>query len=218
MRGVRKRGNLDAGVSGHLTYKRSPRLDAETSEPSSSDRSSYTMTDVTSELRNHGQRERNRAILFGGLATIAAVGGIALLLWQAHLGFDSLSESASMVPKSERPSDTAIVAEASYLIIRGSGFAAIVGGVIYFGFNLARSALDQATRFEKRFIASQVIDYALHSDVKPERLSAAHTIIEAWGGTVESAYTAPRVAKQVSRFKYTVGKDQATAEEESNQP
>jgi hypothetical protein len=105
------------------------------------------------------------------------------------------------------------------LIVRGTGLAAIVGGVVYFLLNLARSSIDQATRYEKRLVASHLIDYALHEpEVDPLKLEAAHKIVEVWGSTVESAYTPPRVAKRVGRTNFSVSRDGASMDSESNQP
>lgn len=165
---------------------------------------------VGSELFNAKKRERNRAVLFGSTAGVSAIGGIWFLTQKASEAFSQIDASARANPP---VSDTAIIAETTYLIVRGTGLSAIVGGIIYFMFNLARSALDQSTRYEKRWIASHLIDYALHSpDVSPKRLESAHKIIEVWGSTIESAYTPPRVAKQVGSMKLSAGKDGGSME------
>jgi len=159
-------------------------------------------------------QQRKLAILFGGVAALSAGGGVAFLAAQAASGIRRIEKAATA-----GFTDTAITAETAYLVVRGTGLAAIVGGIVYFMLGLARSSVDQATRYEKRLIASHLIDYALHDqEADAAKLEAAHKIIEVWGSTVESAYTPPRVAKRVSGVKFGLSRDGGSMETDSNQP
>jgi hypothetical protein len=98
------------------------------------------------------------------------------------------------------PTDTIVTARTFYLLVRGTGLAAIIGGIIFFVGGLARSALDQATRHEKRLIAAKVMDVVTvgaDNQLDEERLHLAHEVLTVWGNTVESAYTPPRSVKKI---------------------
>jgi hypothetical protein len=169
---------------------------------------------VISELIEARKNQHKLAVAFGLVSIVAALGGIWFLADQAAEAFARIQDEAAA-----GASDTVITAETVFLIVRGTGLAAVVGGLVYFLFNLTRSAVDQATRYEKRLIASYLIEYALHAEgVDAHKLDAAYKIVEVWGSTVESAYTPPRVAKRVGGFKYSFGKDNASMESDSNQP
>ena len=172
------------------------------------------LTTVIKELTKARNSQRVRAGAFGAVAVAAAVTGILFLAHQASSALGQIQDAAR-----SGASDTAIAAETTFLIIRGTGLAAIVGGVIYFLLNLARSAIDQATRYDKRLIASHLIDYALHEpEVSGPKLEAAHKIVDVWGSTVESAYTPPRVAKRVGGMNVSVSKDGVSMQSDSSQP
>lgn len=172
------------------------------------------LSKVISELTNARDSQRVLAVGFGVVAVAAAIAGIWFLARQASSALGQIQMAAQA-----GVSDTAIAAETAFLVVRGTGLAAIVGGVIYFLLNLARSAIDQATRYDKRLIASHLIDYALHEpEVNASKLEAAHKIIEVWGSTVESAYTPPRVAKRMGAMNVSVSKDGVSMQSEQSQP
>jgi hypothetical protein len=171
---------------------------------------------VISGLEHARNVQRVLAIVFGLLAIVFALKGVAFLADQATKGVDTIRRTA-VASAEDEISDTAVTATTAYLIVRGTGLAAVVGGAIYFLLNLARSSIDQSTRYEKRLIASHLINYALHEEgIDAAKLQAAHEIVAVWGSTVESAYTPPRVAKQVGKLELGVGKDGASYKSESN--
>lgn len=186
------------------------RLDLSSAGPPGSTR----LSTVIDELTLARGKQRNLSYLFGGVAALAAVTGVLFLASQAASGVERIEGAAEA-----GVSDTSISAVTAYLIVRGTGLAAIVGGITYFLLGLARSSLDQATRYEKRLIASHLIDYALHDrEVEAGKLEAAHKIIEVWGSTVESAYTPPRVAKRVGGMEVAVSRDGGSFKTDSSSP
>jgi hypothetical protein len=169
---------------------------------------------VIRELTTARDKQRGLSWLFGAAAALYILLGLNFLAGQAKSGISRIEHLAT-----SGVSDTAITAQTVYLVVRGTGMAAIVGGIAYFLLGLARSSLDQMTRYEKRLIASHLIDYALHDrDVEPSKLEAAHKIIEVWGSTVESAYTPPRVAKRVGGLEVAVSKEGGSVKSDSNAP
>lgn len=172
------------------------------------------LSTVIDELTLARKKQRNLSYLFGAVAVVAAVAGVVFLASQASAGVRRIQGAAG-----SGVSDTSITALTAYLIVRGTGLAAIIGGNIYFLLGLARSSLDQATRYEKRLIASHLIDYALHDpEVEVGKLDAAHKIIEVWGSTVESAYTPPRVAKRVGGMEVAISRDGGSMKSDSTVP
>lgn len=172
------------------------------------------LSTVIGELEEAKDKQRTLSWVFGAIAVVAVIVGVSFLAFQAAAGIEHI-ESAANAGKS----DTAIGAETLYLIIRGTGTAAIVGGIIYFLLGLARSSIDQATRYEKRLIASHLIDYALHDPaVDASKLDAAYKIVEVWGSTVESAYTPPRVAKRIGGMELALSRDGGSMKTDASQP
>jgi hypothetical protein len=60
--------------------------------------------------------------------------------------------------------------------------------------NLARAALDQSTRYEKRFVAGHFLVYVLdmfEREIKEERIQVTEmmSVFKAWNDSVDSAYT-----------------------------
>lgn len=131
------------------------------------------------------------------------------MYYLAHAGLEQIHTAASK--------DSELTATTVYLLVRGTAYSAVVGGLLFALINLARSALDQATRFDKRLVAAHFIDYAVHADgVDAKKMEVALRILEAWGASVESAYTPSKVAaKRPEALKIAASKDGASFEHTS---
>jgi hypothetical protein len=161
-------------------------------------------TQITNRLAHSIRRERVLALIAVTAALGAGVTSLLLLYNLAHSGLTTIHKAAASKHPSELPAVTI------YLLVRGTAYAALVSGMVFAIINLARSALDQATRFDKRLIAAHFIDFAVHSpDVDTAKMETALRVLEAWGASVESAYTPPRVAKRRAPEALAVGMDKS---------
>lgn len=87
-----------------------------------------------------------------------------------------------------------------FVILRATAFAGALVALFWGLLNLARAALDQATRYQKRLMAAHFMHYVF--DEYSERigeegftLKEVITAIDAWSSNVESAYTKVRFGK-----------------------
>lgn len=175
------------------------------------DRAEKDFDEIIEHLKSSISRERKIARSFGCLAILASLGGLALLYFLSKWGLETIQETA------ETQNSQALTATTIYLLVRGSAYAGVVAGLLYAIVSLARAALDQATRFDKRLIAALFIDFAVHAQhVDVEKMRLAMSVLEAWGASVESAYTPAKVAaKRAESLKASVGKDGGTVEHSS---
>lgn len=87
-----------------------------------------------------------------------------------------------------------------FVILRATAFAGAVVALFWGMLNLARAALDQATRYQKRLMAAHFMHYVFdeYSDRIGQdgfTLKEIITAIDAWSSNVESAYTKVRFGK-----------------------
>ncbi|MCJ1708549.1 hypothetical protein [Microbacterium sp. VKM Ac-2923] len=87
-----------------------------------------------------------------------------------------------------------------FVILRATAFAGALVALFWGMLNLARAALDQATRYQKRLMAAHFMHYVF--DEYSERigqdgftLQEVINAIDAWSSNVESAYTKVRFGK-----------------------
>lgn len=116
---------------------------------------------------------------------------IATFIFLPHLTNDSartIEENKDNIPL------------AIFILLRATAFAGVLVAMLYGLLNLARAALDQATRYQKRLMAAHFMHYVF--DGYPARIGQpGFTIrevveaIDAWSRNVESAYTKVRFGK-----------------------
>ena len=139
-------------------------------------------------------------------AFVVSIGALGILYIQGAQGLTKIHQTAGT------PNNAELIATTVYLLIKGTAFAAIMSGIVFAVISLARSALDQATRFEKRLIAARFIDYAVNAEhVDSDKMKVALGVLSAWGASVESAYTPTRVAaRRPESLEMSIGKDGGT--------
>jgi len=158
---------------------------------------------ITDQLDQSIKRERRVAALFGLVALVGSAVGLWVLYHSALSGVKTIRSVGATDDESD-----ALIAVTIYLVVRGTAFAGVVAGLLYAAVSLARSALDQATRFDKRLVAARFIDYAVHAEtVDVAKMNLAMSVLEAWSKSVDSAYTLRGSTKRSDEFSASAGKD-----------
>ncbi len=128
-------------------------------------------------IRVHQLRSTRLLIVF----TLASSAALVWLWFLSKAGLDEIKRA---------PDRNHIYAVTVYLLVRGIAYGGIIAGVVFGIYRLARSALDQATRFDKRLIALHFIRFAIGGKVPDkEILPLALHALQTWSSTVDSAYT-----------------------------
>lgn len=148
-----------------------------------SKRSEAEFTEVTRELTNNVKPLKQWAALFITLGIAAAVVSVGWLLP------NYLESAIREVDTAKRPEYVLAIE-----LFRGAAFATILVSLVFALMSLGRAFLDQATRYEKRLVASHFLNFVLARYEKQIRkgqieLSDVVSFIEAWSSNVESAFT-----------------------------
>jgi hypothetical protein len=122
-------------------------------------------------------------------ACVVGVVGVAGLAIAVGVGWQSTSSGLDNL-KSSHYSNQVLVFE----LIRTAAGAALLGAFVWGTLNLARAALDQSTRYEKRFIAGHFLVYVLRkfeAEIKDGsiKLPDVMSVFKAWSDSVDSAFT-----------------------------
>jgi len=165
-------------------------------------------TKITDHLKSSINQQRLVALLLALGAFGASWYAVTALPEASQQGLDAIL-SAGAKDSSGATNSTLPPLVTVYEIVRTTGYAALLGGLVYGMFNMARAALDQATRFDKRLVAARFLDYAIHTDnASKEQMEHALKVLEAWGANVESAYTHVKVrGKTTEPMSFSIGKD-----------
>jgi hypothetical protein len=165
-------------------------------------------------LLNHLTRsianERLRAVR---LILVAMVGSLAAVVWLWHLSDGGLKVITDSSTNESRYTVTA------YLLIKGVTYSGLIGGLLFGVFRLARAAMDQATRFDKRLIALHFIRFATGADrIDGKMLPLVVQVLTAWSATVDSAYTQHESHKNkpVSSLRVKVGDHEVEIKDEGD--
>jgi len=127
---------------------------------------------------------RSRRIAYGAFAA-----GLIGLLVAVELGRRATSDGAAVLEQSGYSAVAAV-----YELVRTAAVAALFGAAIWGILNLARAALDQATRYEKRMVAGHFLVFMLKrfdTKIKDDdvKLDQVMNVFKLWSDNVESAYT-----------------------------
>ncbi|MCV0384716.1 MAG: hypothetical protein K5799_14940 [Erythrobacter sp.] len=127
---------------------------------------------------------RSRRIAY--IAFGAGVVGVALAV---ELGRRATSDGAEVLEQSGYSAVAAV-----YELLRTAAVAALLGAALWGILNLARAALDQATRYEKRMVAGHFLVFMLKrfdTKIKDDdvKLDQVMNVFKLWSDNVESAYT-----------------------------
>lgn len=87
-----------------------------------------------------------------------------------------------------------------FVLLRATAFAGVVVAVFWGLLNLARAALDQATRYQKRLMAAHFMHYVFdeyRDQIGTEGFTLREIVnaIDAWSSNVESAFTKVKLGK-----------------------
>lgn len=141
------------------------------------------------------------------MARVSAIAVFCVLVHMTDAGIDDLQAEMARV-------DTGRLALLIFsMSVRATALAGFTGAVIYGVFNLGRAALDQATRFEKRLLASRLMHAMLarhdtnSQNRQPLTMEEVIQILTVWGESVESAYTHVRFGKRSNPVNLSVGAD-----------
>jgi hypothetical protein len=165
--------------------------------------------EITDHLKSSINQQRLVAVLLAIGAIVVTVFAIGNLPEASRVGLQAIRDAA-LTPDGKEVANNGLAPLVTvYEIIRTTGYAALLGGLVYGMFNMARAALDQATRFDKRLVAARFLDYAIHTDnASKEQMEHALKVLEAWGANVESAYTHVKVrGKTTEPMSFSIGKD-----------
>lgn len=169
---------------------------------------------IIDQLGRSIRRERTTAALIGAVGVVLFAGVFVALRGSTADGVGTIHAAALSQNGSE------VVATTIFVLVRGAAFAALLATAVYWVFGLARSALDQATRFDKRLIAAHFIDYSVHAEqIDAEKMEVALRVLYAWGASVESAYTPSKIAVQRSeRLNLSAGRNGIGLQHQSDSP
>jgi hypothetical protein len=164
--------------------------------------SSDTLSDFekAADLLERGVARNRRVALVVGML------GVAGLSAGVYFGARATASGADQVADS-RYNVNMLVFE----LVRTAGAAALIAAFAWGMLNLARAALDQATRFEKRFVAGHFLVYVLdkfEQEIKDNTIQVADTmsVFKAWNYSVDSAYTNVKFGSKRSQdFSIAVG-------------
>ena len=137
---------------------------------------------ATDELTRAIKRNRLVALVVAVIGTVGIAAGI-------YLGGKATAVGADKIEASHYS-----VVMLAFELVRTAAAAALIGAFVWGMLNLARAALDQATRFEKRYVAGHFLVYVLHMfehEIKNGDIKIADTmsVFKAWNDSVDSAYT-----------------------------
>lgn len=152
---------------------------------------------LVAHLEESIDKERLRA---ARLLLVSVLGGLAAIVWLWRLSDWGLDKIDASVGRDE------VYATTTFLLVRGVAYSGVVGAFLFGIFRLARSALDQATRFDKRLIALHFIRFATGAEqrITKEILPQVVAVLEAWSATVDSAYTSHDDGKRSSTGSYRI--------------
>lgn len=142
------------------------------------------------------------------VAMYAAAGGVVALSAAFLAGVLATASGAEKIESSDEPWAMLI-----YELVRTAAGAALLAGVVWGVWGLTRAALDQATRFQKRYVAGHFLLYVL-SEYEDEikngsiKIDEPMAVFKAWNDSVDSAYTNVRFGSRRSQdFSIAVSKD-----------
>lgn len=163
---------------------------------------------ILAQLDDSIARERLLALAASMIAVLFGWWAMWFLPITTSRGLEHIHRAAESVHPGE------LAATTIYVIIRGSALAAIIAGLLFALIKLARSALDQATRFDKRLIAAHFINFAVHTKaVDAKKMEIALRVLEAWGASVDSAYTPNKVAAaRPEKMRFSLGRRGASVD------
>ncbi|ALX03359.1 hypothetical protein [Aeromicrobium erythreum] len=138
--------------------------------------------DVVEELERRARRMQVTAVLVGTI-------GALLVVIAALYGWASTRQGASLLIESDYDARMLV-----FELVRIAAGAALLGAFAWGVLNLARAALDQSTRYEKRLIAGHFLVYVLRkfeTQVKAGDidLQDVMNVFSAWSDSVDSAFT-----------------------------
>lgn len=152
-------------------------------------------------LKKHSRTMHNTAMLVGLVGTV-------IVVVAAISGWYSTRHGAEVLQQSDYSNQMLV-----FELTRIAAGAALLGAFAWGTLNLARAALDQSTRYEKRLIAGHFLVFVLQKFEKQIRsgeigLQDVMNVFTAWSNSVDSAFTQVKFGSKSNQgLAATVGKD-----------
>lgn len=179
-----------------------PRKDMHMTELKDLDHEHQHFTQATVALAHNSTSMRRVAAL------IAAVGVVGLAV-AAVTGWLATAEGLREIAGAEKNVTQILIFE----LVRTTAGAALLGAFAWGTLNLSRAALDQGTRYDKRFIAGHFLVYVVRkfeSEIKSGKIGLADvmSVFKAWSDSVDSAFTSVKFgSKNNQSLSISAGKD-----------
>lgn len=150
--------------------------------------------------------KRNRRV-----ALAAGIVGVVAVVAASIAGYKATTAGAEALKDSNY--DVSMLA---FELVRTAGAAALLAAFVWGLLNLARAALDQSTRYEKRFVAGHFLVYVLdmfETEIKHGNIEVTDMMLvfKSWNDSVDSAYTNVKFgSKHTQGFSISTTKDGST--------
>ena len=147
---------------------------------------------------------------------VVGLGGVGAA---AYFGFESTDTAVASLKESEYNNQLLV-----FELVRTAAGAALLGAFAWGTLNLARAALDQATRYEKRLVAGHFLVYVLtkfETRIKKSQieLGSVMGVFKAWSDSVDSAFTHVKYGSNKNRpIAVTATKDGVTIATDGAEP